>query len=581
MKNIGSTFIIFFFLVGFMGTSATVEPSSNPKDNSVKSPPSLTEEITFQFRDVVTDYFHKAQIPGLAAAVVNDREILWTTTLGVLAKDSSNQVDDHSLFSIQSMTKSFTAMGVLLAIQEGWLDLDTPISEYLPDFRINSRFEENPEKIITLRHLLSHRSGIVHNAPFGNNTDLEYDFERHIQSLSDSWLLFPVGYCYSYSNSGIDLAGYILQKKSGQAFPQYLEEKVLKPLGMTESSADFDVIEKRSNRTKGVWRSTDPIPLRISMVPAGGLYSNIWDMSKYLKFHINKGKIEGKQFLRKDLMDEFHSIQFQGQDQKFGAALGLVRNDIIKPYGVWHAGGGHGFFSWMGIYPDLKLGVVLLTNSQALNFSADNFRFIDEIIMKHHDPNMNTPPSREDMTALENKDQRVRYRIGRYGPRSPEIGYQDEELRITIFGQAYPLEFFEYRGKMIGLFGDNMAVKFLPDLGGERGAMMVYSLVLGDSHRRYYFFNDSPSDRPGPDKPEWDKYLGEYESVYHGRRLFTGTVHRRNGHLYWGEQKLLEYKKGLFFVYDGWEVDFNEDPPRIGHYRIRPVKDGGKDSRIR
>lgn len=307
------------------------------------------------------------------------------------------------------------------------------------------------------------------------------------------------------------------------------------------------------------------------MVPAGGVYTNIRDMAEYLKFHINKGKVEGKPFLRPDLMETFHTIQYKGTDQKIGIALGLLRIDVVKPYGLNFGGGGHGFFSFMGMYPDLKLGVVLLTNSQAVDFSADNFQFIDEIIMKYNGPNLNTPPSREDMTPLDNTDPGVRYRIGRYGPRSPEIGIRDGKLQIDIFGKTFPLEFFEYRGEMIGLFGNNMAVKFLPDLGGGRGPMMVYNLVFGNSNQNYFFFNDSPLEKPGPDKPEWDKYLGEYESVLLGRRLFKETVHRRNGYLYWGEQKLTEYKKGLFFRYDGWVVDFNQDPPRMGHYQIRPV----------
>jgi hypothetical protein len=412
MKDTRSIVLIGIVLAGFMGISTPREPGLTPQDKPAVGSPSLTEEVTSRFRDVVTEYFSQARIPGLAAAVVNDKGILWSTTLGVLAGDSSNRVDDRTLFSIQSMTKSFTALGVLLAVQEGWLNLDTRISDYLPDFRINSRFEKNPEKVITLRQA----------------------------------------------------------------------------------------------------------------------------------------------------------------DQKIGSTLGLLRIDVVKPYGLNFAGGGYGFFSFMAMYPDVKLGLVLLTNSRAVDFSADNFQFIDEIIMKHHGPNLNTPPPREDMTPLDNTDPRVRYRVGRYGPRSPEIGTQDGKLQINISGRSFPLEFFEFRGEMIGLFGNNMAVKFLPDLEEGRGPMMVYNLVFGNSNRDYYFFNDSPSDKPRPDKPEWDKYLGEYEAVYFGRRPFKETVQRRNGHLYWGEQKLTEYKPGLFFLFNGRALDFNQDPPRLGHFQIRPVK---------
>ncbi|NIM48804.1 MAG: serine hydrolase [Gemmatimonadales bacterium] len=465
-------------------------------------------------------------------------------------------------------------MAVLFAVQDGLLDLDTPISEYLPAFRINSRFEEHPERIITLRHLLSHRSGIVHDAPFGNNTDLEYGFEPHIESLSDSWLQFPVGYCYSYSNGGIDLAGYLLQEVTGVPFARYLREVVLAQLGMMQSSADFDAIEPATDRARGHWRRPDPLPLRFSMIPAGGLYSSIEDMAKYVMFHVNMGRVDGKQVLRKDLMREFHSIQFALPGQRFGYALGLIRNGFVTPYGVMHAGGGYGFFGWMAAYPGLKFGVIFLSNAQARNLSADSFRFIDETIIRRRGLQLTAPPPRSSMTALDGEDPRVQYRIGRYGPRSPEIRRNGTggTVEIGIYGAAYPIEFFEHDGRMIGLFGDNMAVEFLPDFGDQRGAMMVYSLPHGNSNWNYYFFNDSPYDEYGPDRPEWAEYLGEYESHYHGRLLFTGTVHRRNGNLYWGEQKLTEHARGLFFTYDGWEVNFNEEPARIGHYRLRRVR---------
>lgn len=143
---------------------------------------------------------------------MTDEKVLWTEGFGCTDRTCLTQVTQDTPFSIQSMSKSFTATAVLLAVQDGLLDLDAPISTYLPNFSINSIFDERPQDIITLRMLLSHTAGFTHEAPVGNNFDLEPGtWETHIASISDTWLKFPVGQGWSYANLGIDLAGYILE----------------------------------------------------------------------------------------------------------------------------------------------------------------------------------------------------------------------------------------------------------------------------------------------------------------------------------------------------------------------------------
>ena len=95
-----------------------------------------------------------------------------------------------------------------------------PITTYLPGFTVHSAFEAHPERRITLRMLLSHTAGFTHEAPLGNNYEPEPgDFDAHVRSISDTWLRFPVGTGYAYSNLGIDLAGYILEQVSNKPFP--------------------------------------------------------------------------------------------------------------------------------------------------------------------------------------------------------------------------------------------------------------------------------------------------------------------------------------------------------------------------
>ena len=191
----------------------------------------------------------KDKIPGLSIALVDREGLIWSAGFGYTDYDLKMPVTPDTIFSIQSMSKRLTITVVMLAVQEGLVDLDTPITEYLPDFTVKSRFEKKPQDRMTLRHLLNHTAGFVHEAPVGNNYESECpSFEAHIHSISDTWLKFPVGANSGYSNLGYDLAAYIIQIRSGRSFAEYMKEKLFDPLDMSNSSVDIEFIRQHPNR---------------------------------------------------------------------------------------------------------------------------------------------------------------------------------------------------------------------------------------------------------------------------------------------------------------------------------------------
>ncbi len=213
----------------------------------------LQEGVAAVLNKVISEYLAEKPSFGFAVAVVDDKQIIWEKTFGCVDGKASRPIDANTIFSIQSMSKSFTALAVLMAMQDGLVELDTPINKYLPDFKINSFYDKHPEELITLRLLLNHKSGIPFEAPFGNlysGVD-QYDLKKHIESLSNAWLKYPVGYRLAYSNAGIDLAAYIVQIRSGMPLEKYVKEKILDPLGMNGSSLDMNLIEKIENRAIG------------------------------------------------------------------------------------------------------------------------------------------------------------------------------------------------------------------------------------------------------------------------------------------------------------------------------------------
>lgn len=350
--------VLFLAAILLGGTACAPVPNSSSLILS-DSIASIIEEK----RPEILAHMQQENISGLAIAVVDDKSILWEEGFGYTDWDQRIPVTPKTLFSIQSMSKSFTATAVMFAAQDGLVDLDEPIPTYLPDFHVNSIFEEHPEQKLTLRMLLSHTAGFVHEAPYGGNFDHPaYSFEKHIASISDTWLKFPVGTRYSYSNLGIDLAGYILQVRSGMPFIQYVQEKVLEPLGMQDSTLDVNQVRTTPTRAIGHTMGNPFLPpVDFLIIPSGGVWASAADMARYLQFHINQGALGETRLLREDLAETMYTPPNVPANHY---ALGVVLSTEHATRRFEHGGGGFGFNSDMIWYPELKLGAVVLSNTE-------------------------------------------------------------------------------------------------------------------------------------------------------------------------------------------------------------------------
>jgi CubicO group peptidase (beta-lactamase class C family) len=285
--------------------------------------------------------------------------MMWSAGFGRTGK-GSQPVTPETLFSIQSMSKTFTATAVMRAVQDGLVDLDTPVVMYLPQFTVHSRFEDKPQEKITLRHLLSHTSGLTHEAPIGNNMDSRYgSFDEHVLSIPQTWLRHRVGERYSYSNLGIDLAGYILQVRSGQAFVEYMRRKVFEPLGMPNSSMDYAVVNKCPNRALGHAAHVRSMPVEIPMVAAGGVYTSAAELSRFVQFHLDRGVVNGYAVLDARRLDTMYT----SSPVSPGYGLGIAIEKEDGTYLLNHGGGGFGFLTTMTWYPEYGIGCIVLTNS--------------------------------------------------------------------------------------------------------------------------------------------------------------------------------------------------------------------------
>ncbi len=333
------------------------------------------DAVIATYRARIPELMAKEDLPGLAIALVDGDQVVWTEGFGHLDRDGSAPVTADTMFGVQSMSKTFTATAVMRAVQAGLVDLDAPITTYMPEFTVNSAFEAHPERKITLRMLLSHTAGFTHEAPIGNNFELDPgDFDAHVRSISDTWLRFPVGEGYAYSNLGIDLAGAILERVYRAPFPVIMRDSVLAPIGMTHSTFDRAEIQAASDRAIGHTSPSPAVPLDVSMTAAGGLYASATDLARFVRFQLAGGTIDGQDVLDPALVEEMRTVPAPNAGSPVGYALGVERDQ-------WHAGGeadlffhgggGFGFMSDLWWAPQLQVGIAILTNSTDHHLQGD------------------------------------------------------------------------------------------------------------------------------------------------------------------------------------------------------------------
>lgn len=300
--------------------------------------------VIASYQAKIPELMKQQHIPGLALALVDGDHVVWQQGFGSTDSHGGTPITVDTMFSVQSMSKVFTATAVMQAVQSGRLDLDVPITTYLPTFRVHSAFEAHPERRITLRMLLSHTAGFTHEAPLGNSYEPEVgDFDAHVRSISETWLRFPVGTGYAYSNLGIDLAGYILEQVSKKPFPAVMRDSLLAPLGMNHSTFDRAEVHAAANRAAGYAGLVRP-RIDMPMVAAGGLWTSAADLARFLRFQLGDGTIDGRTVLDAALMKEMRTVPAPDQGAPGGYALGVVRTRF-RPGGhnldlFTHSGGG-------------------------------------------------------------------------------------------------------------------------------------------------------------------------------------------------------------------------------------------------
>ena len=510
----------------------------------------------------------REDIPGVAVCLIHEGQLAWTEGFGVAERRSKRRIAPDTIFSIQSTSKNFTAVAIMLAVQRGMLNLDEPITTYLPDFTVHSRFEVRPQEKMTLRLLLGNRAGFTHEAPVGNNFDPAFpSFEAHVRSISQTWLRFPVGERYRYSNLGFDLAGYILQVRSGMSFADCLREMIFEPLGMKDSTVATGVYASRANRALGHQQGYATVPLKTPLIPSGGVYTSARDIAAYCTFHLNRGRVNGKTLLQEALWNEMHAFSFGGD---YG--LGTIRKELR--YGdtevqlLSHAGGGFGFGCVFQYCPAAGLAWVALFNRPA----SAAYRFGAQLVEDDLSRRFGAATPRlcvDDLPSIALPTAWLQKYAGRYVSRGApaELEIADGTLALRTGNTVSPIRFVSPDELVVASpQGDAVLYRYTP---ASALAAAHLECWIGENSLDY---NDGALDARGPDEPAWTPYLGTYRLERWHKPADEIAVQRKNGYLYLNDVRLIaEHEPGLFFTADGEAVDFRHDTPTWRNVRMQRV----------
>jgi CubicO group peptidase (beta-lactamase class C family) len=347
------------------------------------------EAVIDEFGSSVTEIMKNTKVVGASIALVDTEGIIWTEGFGYTDRKRRKPVTPDTPFLINCMGKTFTATTAMIAVQDGLLDLDEPITTYLPDFKLYSRYEENPEKKITLTHLLSQTSGLPVEATIGNmfESSAEVSFEEHIRSLHGTWLVGPVGH-FVYGHTNLDLAAYIIQAASGEPFEQYMTERLFKPLGMSNTALGPEAELKLKDRAMGHERGfTKPRKANI-LLGNSGVCTSARDLARFVQLHLNRGKVNGKTIISESLLS--FDVMYKPRTGDIGKELycfGVFLSNTAVYHAVvlYHRGTGGGFNSMMWWYPEYGFGMVLLMNQDSMTIPAGTIcdrLFAEKLVVK-------------------------------------------------------------------------------------------------------------------------------------------------------------------------------------------------------
>lgn len=339
-------------------TATGAQEQIGPEDQVAELASRLSAFIGHEMRD--------KQIPALSIALVKGDRIVWSQGFGTARTKDAAAATAETVYRVGSVTKMFTAIATMQLVERGELDLDAPVSDYLPEFAPHNPFD----KPVTLRQLMSHRSGLVREPPVGHYLDFSApSLAETVASLNDTTLVYEPESETKYSNAGPTVVGLLLERHSGQPYPQYVKHAVLEPMGLVDAALEPNESTNACLAEAFMWsydeREFPAPPLQLGTGPAGNLYASVNDLGQFMLTVFNKGRGKNGRVLKPETLETMLSRQFSDEKQTFGIGFGVREERGEDLYG--HGGAIYGFSTQVRFNLQERIGVAVASNVDVTN----------------------------------------------------------------------------------------------------------------------------------------------------------------------------------------------------------------------
>ncbi len=493
------------------------------------------------------------QLPAVLIVLVDDQETVWAQGFGVADPRTQAPATALTTGRVGSVSKLFTDMAAMQLVEQGLLNLDAPVSQYLPDFQ-----PANPhDKPITLRQLMSHRSGLVREPPAGHYFDLNGpSLAETVKSLNGIPLVHAPTTRTKYSNAGLAVVGRLVETVQRKPFAECLKQTVLGPIGMTDSGF-IPTAAMLAASAKGVMWSADGAPFEapsfaLGMIPAGDLYATPIDLGKFLAMLFAAGQRSQQRVLKPETLDAMWQPQFAAPDAKNGFGLGFMVDEFGGTRRVGHSGAVYGFATDLQALPEEKLGAAVIVTKDCANGTAR--RIAEEalrLMRAAKAGTLDSTPHAETTTPVNPSQAKRMAGLYANGPETVELVERNARLFLISGRQGILLE--------VRAAGDRLAVDdpitgFGPTLEFTDGALKIGP--------RAFTRIEPPVPAPAPER--WKGLIGEYGWDHNILYIFekNGILHAQ---IEWFFQyPLIEVSPGVFRfpdfgMYDNQAVVFELD----------------------
>jgi CubicO group peptidase (beta-lactamase class C family) len=346
-------------------------------DYSGESKPGIWATLSNNINDDVKNSRIKG---GCAVSVADSNGEIWSAGFGKADIVHGISFSPDTISNVGSVSKLFTATAVMKLVEAGGIDLDAPITTYLPELKPKTRFPE--ARPITVRDVMTHHSGLPSDYLNGFESgsvkpeDYPESFLKNAELASTMYVANPPGRVFSYSNLSVAMLGIIVERISGMSFEAFCRQEIFQPLGMKDTSFVMpEGFEKDARFAKGFAKGKEIAIPYIRDIPAGALHSNAHDLARFAAFYL--GAYKGKEgILSSSTVKEMFTAQNKGIEADLSKTIGLnffiFANDSLLPgeFIVGHDGALSTFYALFLLLPERGLAVSILTNSPTINLAG-------------------------------------------------------------------------------------------------------------------------------------------------------------------------------------------------------------------